>query len=169
MLKKYEECKNELNEGKIIEELVGYARAYLSDEYNLELLVPIEINRRLSRSVGRFIYQPRLRKPVKIEISKKHIILSIMNDTFVDVFDTLKHELIHYALFVKELPHRDSDHQFIKECTRQNVSLRHDGPQLKHVYQCNNGHRITRNNKFDVRKYRCGCGEKLSYINQEIL
>lgn len=171
MLKKYNNYKNEfeLNEVKIHKQLVDYATDYLENEYQLELTIPIEINGRLSRSAGRFQSYIQIRKPVRIEISKKHIILSLMENNFDTVLDTLTHELIHYALFVKNLPHRDNDNYFIQECNRQKVSLIHEGPQLKHVYICENGHNFYSSNKFDEKKYNCGCGSKIKYVKQDII
>lgn len=107
-----------------VERLTNEAKAFLKSEFDLELTIPIGVNGRLSRAMGRFSHENcKERKPVKIELSKKVV------DNFPDkhIKDTLYHELIHYALFVKGLPYRDSDKYFIDTCHRLGVSLGYDG------------------------------------------
>lgn len=56
----------------IIEELTIFAEDFLLENYQLTLTIPIEINGRLKRRMGRFHFT-RDGEPVKIDLSKNLI------------------------------------------------------------------------------------------------
>lgn len=60
---------------------------------NLELNIPVELNGRLSKSLGYF--ESNAITPIKISISKK--LLALSEETIVD---TIKHETAHYIAFL---------------------------------------------------------------------
>lgn len=170
MLKKYEEYKIEFGkmENGLERKLTKYASEFLENEYGLELAIPIKFNGRLSKSVGRFRYNDYHNRAVEIELSKKHTILAVMTNTLDAIFGVLKHELIHYALFEKDLPYYDSDLYFQNECKRHNAPLRHDGYYIRQVYHCENGHLITRGRKFNENNYSCNCGASIRFTKTAI-
>lgn len=86
-----------------IEDVIEEARRFLSENYNMDLRIPIRRNNRIKRTLGQFIRMDD--KSDCIEISG--ILLDYGGKTAV--FDTLRHELIHYALFELGKPHRDGD------------------------------------------------------------
>ena len=109
---------------------------FLQKEFNINLKIPIEINGRLSKTLGRYIY--RGNRPLKIELSKK-LLEYYDKDTIIDV---LKHELVHYALHkmgVKGFGDGDADF----ENTLKILDVNRTGV-IK--------------NKGKVHKYECGCG-----------
>lgn len=99
--------ENEINHAQIVE----YASRFLKEAYNMELEIPIVINGRLKSSFGRFIWRKSDKKPLRLEFSKNYI----MHHEPIKILGTIKHECIHYALFVKGLPFRDGDDYFEKE------------------------------------------------------
>lgn len=141
---------------KLEKQLEEYAEAFLQHEYNLDLEIPIKINGRLSRSLGRFKYN--MNGAIVIEIAKR----MVEHYTVDEILDTLKHELVHYALFKLGKPHRDGHHVFENELKKLGISStntkRYKGKA--HVYkcsQCNNT--FTKNRRLGKRyMFRCECG-----------
>ncbi|MDQ0174448.1 SprT-like protein [Bacillus chungangensis] len=78
--------------------------------------IPIKINNRLKRTLGRCLIVGN--EIVKIELSGD---LIKYGATQV-IIDILKHELIHYVMFVKGLPHSDGDATFEQELLRLGVA-----------------------------------------------
>jgi len=76
-----------------IEELTEYAKKFLADKYGFKLAIPIERNNRLTRTLGQYI-SDRRGQPLGIELSGR---LLDYGSKWV-ILDTLKHELIHYAV-----------------------------------------------------------------------
>lgn len=114
--------------GCTLEELKQEAERFLREEYDIPLLFNIRISGRLKRSLGQFKYllndaEKHIAKyghnHVEIVIEKEGTVLAYKKD----VFDTLRHELIHYALWRKGLPFDDKDATFINECNRLGVGL----------------------------------------------
>ncbi len=99
-----------------IEDVIEEARRFLSENYNMDLRIPIRRNNRIKRTLGQFIRMDD--KSDCIEISG--ILLDYGGKTAV--FDTLRHELIHYALFELGKPHRDGDPAFENELRKHNVN-----------------------------------------------
>lgn len=93
-----------------LEELKDFAGDFLETNFKIEDTIPIIFNGRLTRCGGRFSFNKIEAK--NIEISKKNTIHSIMMNKKSEIFDALKHELIHYALYTLEEPFYDGDEEF---------------------------------------------------------
>ncbi|WP_051271112.1 SprT-like domain-containing protein [Shimazuella kribbensis] len=96
------------------------ANDFLQEGYELYLNIPIQLNGRLSRTLGRAVFRKKQyegTKAVRIELSKK----LIFNYTEVELIDVLKHELVHYACFMIEKPYDDGVPYFEKELKKLGV------------------------------------------------
>lgn len=106
-------------------ELVEVAETFLAENFGLGLNVPLEINNRLTSTLGKVTVETNRRtrehNPIRISLSGRMIKYASREC----VIDTLKHECIHYALVLKKLPFLDSDTMFIETCKSLNVSLSH--------------------------------------------
>lgn len=137
-----------------------HARAFLLEAYGLELEVPLVINSRLKSTFGRFVYNGTTRTPLRVEISKNYIEYQEQ----VTVLETLRHELIHYALFVQNLPHRDGDAVFEAELKKwgshSTGTVKYRGKIVQ--YACTGcGHTFNRKKRYSSKKrYISGCCEK---------
>src|SRR5690606_36337069 len=94
-------CEGEKQEPWSLEALRREADEFLQTCYGLELHIPILVNRRLKRVLGRFALKGG--RPFAIELSadllqyqERHVIV-----------DVLKHECIHYACYMLGKPYRD--------------------------------------------------------------
>lgn len=103
-------AKSKQEWNNIQKKLEDKAREFLKESYGLELKVPVLVNGRLTASFGRFIYKGS-NNPLKIEISKN----SIEHQEWKLVIECLIHECIHYALYMKGLPHLDGEPYFEAE------------------------------------------------------
>lgn len=147
----------------IIEELTIFAEDFLLENYQLTLTIPIEINGRLKRRMGRFHFT-RDEEPVKIDLSKN----LIEYNEFEIVKNVLMHELIHYALFVQNKPYWDGHPVFEKELEQHAASSTGTlkMTQNHHVYHCGCNH-IHRLQIKTGTKYLCTmCGERLVYSHE---
>ena len=101
-----------------------------------------------------------------------------MNGKFVrhnkrdEILMTLKHELVHYAMFILGKPYRDGDYAFEKELKRLNLTSNHhmnverNIVTPRHRYECVEcGQKIARNRRINVsyKQYVCECGGDLDY------
>lgn len=151
-----------------LEVLEEIAKDFLMEEFGIELNIPIEINGRLSRSLGRFVCYPSRKKSVKIELSKR--LLEFYDDD--EVVDTLRHECVHYALFELGKPYSDTDMFFINTCNRLDVGLTETTSYkgLVHVYKClgcQKEHESVR--RFNPTSYRCKtCKQGFEYVSQKV-
>ncbi|WP_395940833.1 SprT-like domain-containing protein [Bacillus sp. FJAT-22090] len=98
------------------------------------------INSRLSSTLGVFFYNKNNMRPVKLEFSKKFLQYGKLDD----IKKTIKHECIHYALFMKKKPYRDGEEHFESEI------IKHNAVSTNKI-----DFRIERN----VRVYQCNCNE----------
>ena len=115
-----------------LHELTQIASTFLTREFGLELAIPIIINKRLKRALGRLTF--RHDSPVAIELAA-NLVIYHSNDVIIDV---LKHECVHYALFKKQLPFFDHDAYFENTLSRLNIKSTNTY-QLKgliHSYAC---------------------------------
>lgn len=171
-LKRYNEVLDFVNKnGKAIEaELSVAANEFLQANFGMNLEIPITLNGRLTRSLGRFRHSSTGRS-VGIEISKLACVNALMAEDKTELFGILKHECVHYALFEKNLPFFDEDKHFIETCQALDVPLTGIINLAKptHIYECEAGHKIGRSRKFDEKKYNCECGAKLKYLGQELI
>lgn len=100
-----------------INELTRYAERFLMDNYSLDLNVPIVINNRLKNIMGGFVYSDK-KGAIKVELSG----YTLKYGTEMIILDTLKHELIHYALYTLGKPCRDGQEYFENELKRLGVN-----------------------------------------------
>lgn len=152
-----------------IYELEQISNTFLQDNFNTSLNIPLVINGRLQKTLGRFKSTlnriTRERIPLKIELSQ-NLINTNDNNIIVDV---LKHELIHYALCSNNQPFSDNDYIFIHTCNKMNVPLTNTIriQRKQHIYECENGHIIKRVRRFNENNYKCKCHGKLSYKGEQ--
>lgn len=104
----------------MLKELEQYANHFLLTTYNMPLAIPIVRNNRLRTSLGRFLYN---RKGEAVQIELAGFLLD--QGVLPVIHDVLKHECIHYALFMQGLPHQDGSSVFEKELQRYSVSRTH--------------------------------------------
>ena len=153
-------------------QLEKYAEKFLKDNYNMKLLVPLKINSRLRTTCGRFVYTQYVNKPStpkSVEINKYFL----ENNEPAVVLDVLRHELVHYALFMQGKPHRDGHPVFENELKRlgivsqdtidkYNIKTR---PAKIRIYECVDcGHKYKRQRALahGGKYHRCGyCKGKL--------
>lgn len=137
--------------------LTEIARSWLKETYGLELKIPVEINTRISRALGRFIYLKKSKEPLRIEIGSK----TLQYYTKEEVLDTLYHELVHYACFILGKPHSDGDWYFEAELKRLGIgstgTTQHKG--VVNIYSCNScGKKIqTRRKLRKLGRYSSKC------------
>ena len=55
---------------QLIAFLTRYADDFLKENYGIRLNIPIKINERLTKTMGRFVYFVRSKRPSAIELSK---------------------------------------------------------------------------------------------------
>ncbi|MFJ8247342.1 SprT-like domain-containing protein [Peribacillus asahii] len=146
------------------------ARKFLKEAYNLELEVPVLINGRLKSTYGRFVHNRVQKRPVKIEISKNYI----EHQEFETVRETLLHECIHYALYMKGLPYKDGHPVFEAELKKwgshSTGTVKYHGKVVQYAcpscgYTYNKKKRYPRN-----RAYHSGCCNKpIKFIGEKIV
>src|SRR5690625_3524081 len=100
-----------------IEDLTEYAEKFLADKYGFKLAIPIKRNNRLTRTLGQYISDHR-GQPLGIELSGR--ILDYGSKWAI--LDTLKHELIHYAVHCLGEDFNDGADYFENELRKQGVS-----------------------------------------------
>lgn len=105
-------------EKKDLYNLTSFAKDFLKENYNINIDIPIKINNRLKRSMGRLIINGMSRHPESIELAG----FLLEYGTNSVIVDTLKHELIHYACFVLGKPYRDGDAYFENELIKHNTT-----------------------------------------------
>ncbi len=102
-------------------ELLNYANNFLVKNYGMTLDVELIINGRLTKTYGRFKYERNRfsgeEKALSVELNKTFII----HNSKEDVFNVLRHELIHYALFRLGKPNSDGDLYFENELKKHNT------------------------------------------------
>jgi SprT-like protein len=153
-----------------IEELTRHAKEFLRKNYDMDLTVPIVINPRLKRAMGRFVYHQSSNEPVAIQIAGYVI---KYGDKSV-ILDTLYHELIHYVLFMQGKPFDDGTKCFESELRRLGVSsTKTNRVGLYVVCQCKKCGRIHETANLKVRElpgfYRTGCcNAPLKVIGEKI-
>ena len=162
-----------------IQTLEDVANAFLRKEYGLTLEIPIVRNNRLKRSQGRYIetYDEKTKSyvPGRIEISGEMFEYAAVSA----LIDTLKHELVHYALAVKGEPNDDGHPHFETELRRVCAPSTGTAAIGKYaLYRCNkcgelniSGRKsiIERLPKSTIRYSTRCCKASLTYIDTVIL
>jgi SprT-like protein len=102
-------------------QLEMYARKFLQENYNMQLVVPLKLNGRLRTACGRFVFtRYRSGKPDTPKVVELNKYFFENNEPTV-VLDVLRHELVHYALFMQGKPHNDGHPVFEKELKRLGI------------------------------------------------
>lgn len=115
-----------------IEELTEIATDFLRENYGMELGIPIKRNNRLRRVQGRF----------HASFTNESQLIDIAGFVFKygtrdSVIDTLKHELIHYALLERDEPNDDGHPHFEAELRKHGVgSTKSNIIGLRYVAKC---------------------------------
>lgn len=141
-------------------DLYKIAREFLDKEFNMTLDIPIFINSKMKTMYGCFRYKKG--QAWQIDISKEFM----ETQTEEVIIDVLKHELVHYALFQKGLPHSDKDKYFKDTVDRLGIARTRTYKNLGkfHKYGCNcEGNFFYRKRKLSKNSYCDECGA-LYYI-----
>lgn len=121
-------------------EIENFCKAFLKENYDLMLGIPVKINPRLFSTLGSFIHGRGRNKPVELEFNKKFI----DGGEIEDIIQVIKHECIHYALYLLDKPFLDGERYFEEEL------IKHGVPSTEIIHFS-----IERN----VRVYKCKCTE----------
>ncbi|MGG1571628.1 SprT-like domain-containing protein [Fictibacillus sp. NRS-1165] len=100
-------------------ELYQEAENFLNEHFGLSLEVPIRVAARMTRTMGCFKHYRSWNRPIEIKLSEKML---THHDPEVSI-DVLRHELIHYALYMLQQPYKDKDENFKSTCRRLGVAL----------------------------------------------
>lgn len=150
----------------MLNQAIKECQEWYKETYLQSCNIPISVNGRLKRVVGRFLCT--YRKVNGKIISKSNCRIELSKNAFNDykeLINTIKHEMTHYYCFINDLPFRDSDNYFKVLCIKNNVPLSSDLKIEHHYYSCDCGcgFRYTLR-KINSNKYICKkCGGKLSY------
>lgn len=96
-----------------LQQLINIAKQFTQDEYKVEFNIPVKINNRLRRTLGRY-RETRTGKPIQIDLSGK-LLTHAHEQVAIGV---MKHEAVHYALKKLNKPYNDGDEYFEKELRR---------------------------------------------------
>ena len=103
---------DEKTEKQILKMLENEAKYLLKTKFEKELSlnIPIEINGRLTRTLGAFYHNNT--RALKIGISKKQVIGAVLDNNLEPILDTLRHEIVHYAMYTLKKGYNDGDREF---------------------------------------------------------
>jgi SprT-like protein len=149
-------------------QLRKYAEKFLSETYGMKLTVPLEMNGRLKKACGRFVYYKNHRTPKSVQMNKYFV----ENNEPTVVLDVLRHELVHYALFMLGKPYSDGHPTFENELKRLGVVSQQtidkytiqSKPTKIQFYECADcKHEFRRQRALanGGRYHRCTCGGRL--------
>lgn len=147
-----------------------FAREFLMEAYGMKLNIPININGRLKRVLGRYRYLLS-GEPIAIEISKEYLIRGNLED----IKGTIKHECIHYALHQMGKPHKDGTALFESELRKHDshstktISVKMERNYNLYKCQCT-VHKKIRALHSNGMYHRCSkCKETLKFIGKKKL
>lgn len=150
-----------------LEEIKNYTNEFLQEAYGMKLDIPMKINGRFSSTLGRFTYNKKSKKPVSIEISKNYL----KNGSLKDIKSTLRHEAIHYALFVQGRKHRDREEDFENELKKHNShstgTVRYKSKQLKVTHECECGNQWIRQRAMSSYYVCASCKTAIKEVKRE--
>ncbi|HFK1435109.1 TPA: SprT-like domain-containing protein [Bacillus cereus] len=141
---------------------------FLKENYNMKLGIPIILNGKLKRTFGRFRHAPHNQKRFShsIELSRTFI----EHQPWENVLSTLKHELIHYALYELGEPYRDGEKLFESELAKHGshssgtVRFRGEVNVYKCIGGCGTEYRRVKKYPNNAEGYECGvCGSAIYY------
>ena len=107
---------------KVQKLLIKEAKYFCKKHYGLTFNLPLNINKRLTRTSGYFQCRIQKKVAVKIDISYKMIATALAFGDFDTVLDVLRHELVHYSLFELGRDYHDGDKDFESELARLDIS-----------------------------------------------
>lgn len=152
-----------------LKQLERYANQFLQENYNLELRIPLTINGRLTRSMGRYVYGYN-GTPKRIELAK--FLLQYAHE--VIIYSVLRHELIHYAMHILGKPSDDGHPEFENELSRHSA-LSTEMVLVGKYYQlkcdiCNNK-TVTQKKSIinNLHKYKTSCCNSTLSFEKEII
>jgi SprT-like protein len=163
-----------------IYQLKAYANKFLKENYNMTLTVPLQLNGRMKRTCGWFKhmkYKDGRREAKCIELNKYFV----ENNEPTIVLDVLRHELVHYALFMQGRPNSDGHPVFENELRRlgvvsQSTIDKYDiesKPVKIQIYQCANCNTVYKRQRSlpnGGRNYCCGnCKGSLIDIGKRLV
>lgn len=153
-----------------LSEMKEIANTFLQEKYGMELGIPITINTRIKKALGRFRSRNSTRTPVGIEIGSD----LINYHSRLTAIDVLKHELIHYAVFSLGKPHKDGDAYFENELKKHGVARTHTYQVRgeRHQYKCSKCNQTvaTTSRRINVNNKISGCCRNhIIYIGKVIV
>lgn len=99
---------------KLKPKILKFAKDFCLREYGVKMNIPIEFRYSKTSTQGRFRFFPNTMEPYKIIINLRMVYyLALGHDE--EFYAILKHELIHYCLFMTGKPFDDGDDYFERE------------------------------------------------------
>lgn len=108
-------------QAEYITKLTQYAHRFLNNNFNIELMTNIEFDNRMRSSLGFTKLFPSAKECAGIYLSGELFNLSMFDDTHEYLYDTLKHELVHYALYILNKDYNDGSKDFEDTLKRLNI------------------------------------------------
>lgn len=149
------------------------AREFLLEAYGLELKIPVVVNSRLKSTYGRFIHRDirNTRQSLRIEMGKNYI----EHQEWQTIYETLKHECIHYALYELGKPYKDGHPLFESELKKHGShstgTVAYRGKVVQYGCPCCN--KVWSKRKKYPRNgagYRCPkCKEQIKFLGEKII
>lgn len=99
-------------QAEYITKLTQYAHNFLNDNFNIELMTSIKFNNRMKSSLGLTELFTSTNECNGIYLSGELFNISTFDDTHEYLYDTLKHELVHYALYILNKNYNDGSKDF---------------------------------------------------------
>lgn len=150
----------------IEQELTTASKEFLLKSYGIDLIIPIKVNKRLKTTLGRFRHYRNTNKPVDIELSGR----LLEYGTIEQILSTLKHECIHYALYMLNKPYKDGQATFENELKKHNANS--TGTQRlvdkRYIYACGCREYESYTNRYSKNYYCRTCDNqlRLKYIDE---
>lgn len=119
-----------------LKEAKAFANNFLIENFNMRLNIPIKMNGRLTSTMGRYLSKRNYLGnviPDSIELSKRYLLAALIVDDLEEIYDTLKHELVHYALSVQGKNFSDGDYDFEHKLYELNISASGSTPARKRL------------------------------------
>ena len=148
-------------------ELLSIGTDFLKETFDMELLIPMKISRRMKSTFGAFRFNKNTGEPVDIRISGE----LLKHHEERDIISTVKHECVHYALYMLGKPFKDGEKFFEDTLEMYGIDSTMSKPYkgMSHLYTCtdcdNEFYRVRRI-AHNGKHHRCPCGGKLDYAGQ---
>lgn len=151
----------------LIQELTAFANDWLQQHYGLKLVIPLEIRPTLQTALGYFQYNSK--GPRKVALAAR-LFKYYGREVAIDV---LKHELVHYALYMLGKPHKDGDPYFENELRKHGITSTgtYEKKGMYHVYACQNCGEVTSHRARQLKnlgRYRSTCcNARIDYLGYQ--